>query len=226
MRVKRLVLLLAALALVAVLAACGASSEQGSGDQGSQGSNDAPEQMNEQAEDQQVAPQAGRDEEGGNEATKVEPPSDTTMKLTVPKMSEIKNDTIPTGLGTDETLFRENAGVHLKYSGYPWEEEANVYIAGHRLGYPGTNSDKAFYDLEDLKNGDKAYITDADGRRYTYEVFNKLVVGPTDLSVLAPLEGRNILSLQSCTLPDYSERVIYQARLQERKGSLEPDRAG
>ncbi len=214
MRVKRLVLLLAAFALVAALAACGASSEQGSGDQGS---NDAPEQMNEQAEDQQVAPQAGRDEERGNEATKVEPPSDTTMKLTVPRMSEIKDDTIPTGLGTDEPLFRENAGVHLKYSGFPWEEEANVYIAGHRLGYPGTNSDKAFYDLEDLKNGDKAYITDSEGRKYTYVVYKKLVVPPTDLSVLAPIEGRNILSLQSCTLPDYSQRVIYQAKLQSVK---------
>jgi sortase A len=26
---------------------------------------------------------------------------------------------------------------HIKHTGFPWEEEANVYIAGHRLGYEG-----------------------------------------------------------------------------------------
>jgi sortase A len=31
--------------------------------------------------------------------------------------------------------------------------------------------------------------------------------------VTEPLEGRNIVSLQSCTLPDYSERVIVRAEL-------------
>ena len=73
----------------------------------------------------------------------------------------------------------------------------------------------AFYDLEDLRNGDTFYITDAEGRKYTYEVFNKLVVPPTDLSVLKPIDGKNIVSLQTCTLPDYSDRVIYQAELKD-----------
>jgi len=31
--------------------------------------------------------------------------------------------------------------------------------------------------------------------------------------VLKPVKGKNILSLQTCTLPDYSDRVIYQAEL-------------
>ena len=40
-----------------------------------------------------------------------------------------------------------------------------------------------------------------------------MVVEPTDLSVLEPVAGKDIVSLQSCTLPDYSDRVIVQAEL-------------
>ena len=44
-----------------------------------------------------------------------------------------------------------------------------------------------------------------------------LVVPPTDLSVLRPIKGKNIASLQTCTLPDYSDRVIYQGELKDIK---------
>jgi sortase A len=135
------------------------------------------------------------------------------MKLTVPKMEHIENDEIPTGLGTDETLFHDYAGVHIKHTGYPWEEEANVYIAGHRLGYENTNSHLAFWDLNKLENGDDIILTDANGTRYTYKVFKTQVVAPTDYHVTRPVAGRSVISLQTCTLPDYSERLIVQAEL-------------
>jgi sortase A len=90
-----------------------------------------------------------------------------------------------------------------------------VYIAGHRLGYPDTDSWLAFWDIDALEDGDEVLITDANGKKYTYEVFEELVVEPTDLYVTEPLEGRNIVSLQSCTLPDYSERVIVRAELKQ-----------
>ena len=160
-----------------------------------------------------MASRAGGDARTATGPTGIEAPRDKTLELTVPKMAEVKNDEIPSGLAADEHLFRDHAAVRLEYTGYPWQEEANVFIAGHRIGYPNTDSDMAFYDIEDLAEGDVAYLTDSENRTYTYEVFNKLVVLPTNLSVLAPVEGKNILSLQSCTLPDYSERVIYQARL-------------
>ena len=38
-------------------------------------------------------------------------------------------------------------------------------------------------------------------------------MSPTDLSVTDPVEGKNILTLQTCTLPDYSNRLIVQAEL-------------
>jgi sortase A len=137
------------------------------------------------------------------------------MKLTVPKMERIENDEIPTGLGTDETLFRDYAGVHLKHTGFPWDEEANVYIAGHRLGYEGTNSHLAFWDLNKLEEGDEFYITDSEGRKYTYEVFRKFVTTPDNLNVLYPVEGKNIVTLQTCTLPDYVDRLLVRGELKD-----------
>jgi sortase A len=143
------------------------------------------------------------------EAIKV--PEDKTLKLTVPEMARIKNDTVPYAGGIDEDTLRDNAGVHLRDTGFPWQRVANVYIAGHRLGYPGTDSFLAFWDLNEVDIGDKIFVTDSMGRRYVYRVFKDFIVDPTDVAVLRPLKGRNIVTLQTCTLPDYSRRLIVQA---------------
>ena len=222
MRFRNLILILAALTVVVALAAC-SSAGQSSGDGGKKASEEQaqkqepPKKMTDEAKSKQVAPKKGVEGGPGNGENKLKPPEDKTLKLTVPKMKEIKNDPIPTGIGTNESLFHDYAGVHLKRTGFPWQKTANVYIAGHRIGFPGTKSDLAFYDLEDLEKGDMVYVEDAAGRQYTYKVFKKLIVEPTDLSVLKPIKGKNILSLQTCTLPDYTDRVIYQAELEDVK---------
>jgi sortase A len=235
MRLRNLMLILAALAVVVALAACSSSgggqedqagkkkaSEEQAQKQGppgkeTGGKQEPPKKMSKEAKSKQVAPKKGTAQGPREVENALEPPKDKTLKLTVPEMKEIKNDTIPTGTGTDAAKFRDYAGVHLKATGFPWQKTANVYIAGHRIGFPGTDSDLAFYDLEDLKKGDKIYLRDADGRKYTYKVFKKLVVEPTDLYVLNPIKGKNIVSLQTCTLPDYTNRVIYRAVLKDVK---------
>ena len=225
MRLRDLVLILAALVMVVALAAC-SSSGQSSGNghkeqagkkapQGRVHKQAPPKKMTKEARSKQVAPKKVTVKVPGQVANMFKPPKDKTLKLTVPAMKEIKDDTIPTGTGTNEVLFHDYAAVHLADTGFPWQKTTNVYIAGHRIGFPGTDSNLAFYDLEDLKKGDKVYLKDADGRRYTYVVFRKLIVPPTDLSVLRPIKGKNIVSLQTCTLPDYTKRVIYQAELKD-----------
>ena len=200
---KKLVLVLAALFLVAALAACGSSQTSNEDQGGQEGQRTAPE-------DVQVAP----DEGGEDREEPAEAPEDTTLTLTVPKMERISNVEIPYGEGNNDDLFAQHAAVHLKGTGFPWEQEANVYIAGHRLGFPNTDSYLAFYDLEELQNGDEILLEDANGTEYTYTVFEKLVVEPTDVYVTEPIEGKNVVSLQSCTLPDYSDRVIIRGELQ------------
>ena len=46
----------------------------------------------------------------------------------------------------------------------------HTYIAGHRLGYEGTNSYLIFYYLDQLAEGDEILLEDAAGTRYEYRV--------------------------------------------------------
>jgi sortase A len=163
---------------------------------------------NEENPDDFNVPKVGATDEGSSGG-----PKDKTLRLTIPAMARIEDDTVPDASGGDEEALKESAAIHLKGTGFPWEDEANVYLAGHRLGYPNTDSFLAFWDLNVLKEGDRVFLRDADGTRYTYEVFKTAVVEPNDLSVTEPIEGKNIVTLQTCTLPDYSQRLIVQAEL-------------
>lgn len=148
-----------------------------------------------------------------NQSAEAGGPQDKTMKLTIPAMSRVENDDVPNTAGDDLEALKENAAIHLRGTGYPWQDGSNTYLAGHRLGYPATDSFLSFYDLQKLENGDKIFVEDAEGTEYTYRVFKDFVVGPEDLSVTEPVDGKTILTLQTCTLPDYSERLIVQAEL-------------
>lgn len=128
-------------------------------------------------------------------------------------MSRVKGAAVPDATGDDEEALKNYAAIHLEGTGFPWQEEANVYLAGHRLGYPGYPSFLAFYDQDNVQVDDEIYVTDADGKEYTYRVFENLVVNPTDLWVTDPMPGKNILTLQTCTLPDYSQRLVTRAEL-------------
>ena len=140
-------------------------------------------------------------------------PQDKTLELTVPAMSRIENDDVPYTTGTDEEALKTNAAIHLEGTGFPWDNVANVYIAGHRLGYPSTESWLTFWDLNSVNKGDAVYLTDYNGTKYTYNVFKTFVVSPSDTHVTETLPNKNILTLQTCTLPDYGERLIVQAEL-------------
>lgn len=196
MRVRKLLSVVAALAMVMALAACSGSNE-------------------ESPPDEAVAPDAPSSQQKQSAADKANAPDDPTLTLTVPSMERVNNSPIPDTFGDDEDSLRDFAGIHLEGTGFPWQEEANVYIAGHRLGYPNTPSFLAFWDIDNVVEGDQIFVEDANGGEYTYEVFQTLEVEPTDLFVTEPIEGKNILTLQTCTLPDYARRVVVQAELQE-----------
>lgn len=139
-------------------------------------------------------------------------PKETTLKLTIPKMERVSNLNVYDTPWDDESALDAGA-QHLQGTGFPWEEESNTFIAGHRLGYLGTDSYLVFYDLDKLEEGDEVFLTDSNGTRYTYEVFKNFVADPYDWSVTESIPGKNIVTLQTCTLPDYTERVIIQAEL-------------
>ena len=141
-----------------------------------------------------------------------EPPKSGDLSLTVPEMRRVENVPVFTGPANDEDALHDGT-LHVNSTGFPWQDGANVYIAGHRLGFPGTASYLVFWDLDNLEAGDKVVLTDANGTRYNYEVFEKFIVNPDAYSVTQPVLGRSVVSLQTCTLPDYSQRLVVQAEL-------------
>ena len=197
MRVGKLLLVIAALATLAMLSACGGSEE-------GQTPPNTP-----------VAPKAPAEQQTQSAEDQAQAPADETLTVTVPSMARVKDAAFPDTFGDDEEMLKNFAGIHLEGTGFPWQKEANVYLAGHRLGYPGYPSFLAFYDLDNVQVGDDILVTDTNSRNYTYEVFQTLEVEPTDLFVTEPQEGRNILTLQSCTLPDYARRLVVQAELKQ-----------
>ena len=137
-----------------------------------------------------TAPQASKPNPE-TEATAI--PSDTTMYLTIPKLGLYD---VPVLEGSSEAVLSQGVG-HLPGTGYPWVEGSNTYIAGHRLGYPGTVSDHVFWDLPSLAAGDEVILEDSLGQTHTYRVSEILEVDPNDLSVTGAT-GSDIVSLQTC----------------------------
>jgi sortase A len=140
-------------------------------------------------------------------------PAQKMLHLTVPRMKRVNDIPVFTAAANDVEKLDAGA-IHVEGTGFPWEREANVYIAGHRLGYPRTGSFLVFYDLNKLRPGDKVVLEDAEGGRYIYKVFEEVIVNPNETSVTKPVDGKNIVSLQACTLPDYSRRLVVRAELE------------
>jgi sortase A len=136
-------------------------------------------------------------------------PDDKTLYLTVPDLglSEVRvyNSV------KDEKLKKST--VHIPATGFPWQTGANTYIAGHRLGYEGTNSYLVFYYLDQLGEGDEILLEDANGAKYEYRVTDQKVVDPDNVGVMEPQKGKSLVSLQTCTLPDYKQRLVVQGEL-------------
>ena len=141
-----------------------------------------------------------------------EPPTSGDLSLTVPEMRRVEDIPVFTGPANDKSALHDGT-LHVNSTGFPWQDGANVFIAGHRMGFPGTKSFLVFNDLNALANGDEVILTDAEGTRYTYTVFKKFVVNPDAYYVTDPVPGRSVVSLQTCTLPNYAQRLIVQAEL-------------
>lgn len=131
-------------------------------------------------------------DEDEDEATPVVP-DDPAMFLSVPKLDIID------ALVLDGEAGLELGAQHLEGAGYPWLPGSNTYIAGHRIGFPGTGSDHIFYSLPAMSEGDEIILRDTLGQEYTYEVTEILAVTPFDVWVADPVAGKDMVSLQVCT---------------------------
>jgi sortase A len=107
-----------------------------------------------------------------------------------------------------------NGIAHVPGTSWPWSPtpQRNVYLAGHRMGYRGTWSRMLFYNLDELKKGDKIVLKDRSGRSYEYKVSEIFQAEPTDAWVMGQVRGRDMVSLQTCTpLYTFEHRLIVRA---------------
>jgi sortase A len=139
---------------------------------------------------------ASEDEESESKEDEGEPvptpPDDPTMYLTIPKLG-IDGAYVGDGEGALEL-----GAMHLDGTGYPWLPDSNTYIAGHRVGWPGTGSDHIFYSLPSLSEGDDVILYDSLGQEYKYQVNQVFAVTPFDVWVADPT-GTDTITLQVCT---------------------------
>jgi sortase A len=103
--------------------------------------------------------------------------------------------------------------IHLPETPMPWDEkeQKNVYLAGHRLGYEGTGSRLVFFNLDKLRKGDPIVLEDGSGTPYEYEVSEVFVAKPDAEWVVDPVRGRDMLTLQTCTMPIFENRLVVRA---------------
>jgi sortase A len=164
----------------------------------------APEAVAEQGQAAEEQTSSRKDAESGEEDTQREQAEAEKPVASVPATNDLWMTIPKLGL-YDNYVTNSNAESALDYgaakrveSGFPWQDNANTYIAGHRLGWPGTASDHQFYNLPLLDYGDKIYLYDANGTTYTYEVTEILEVLPSETWVTTSDPGRDIVSLQTC----------------------------
>ncbi len=123
------------------------------------------------------------------------PPEDTSLSLTVPKLGvyghTVQND------ASAEAL--DEGAVKIPSTGFPWEKNANTYIAGHRVGYRDTESYYQFLELPSMQKGDEVILEDGDGGKYVYEVTKVFAVEPHETWVTEPVAGKDMVTLQTCT---------------------------
>ena len=88
-------------------------------------------------------------------------------------------------------------------------QEGNTVIIGHNY-----RNGLFFSNNKNLKRGDKIYITDNNGQKITYTVYNKFEAGDTDTDFYQrDTGGKPEITLSTCT-EDASKRLIILARVE------------
>ena len=104
------------------------------------------------------------------------------------------NVRLPIYHGESEDVLTKGA-AHLEHTSFPiGGESTHVCISAH-CGYP---TQKFFDDIDELENGDEIYIYVLD-RTLKYTVTGTDVVEPDDSSKLEVVQGKDLLTLVTCT---------------------------
>lgn len=119
----------------------------------------------------------------------------------------------PVIAGTDRSVLARGVGHYTGTAGPG--QVGNFAVAGHRTTYG-----RPFHDVDRLRDGDRV-VVETRAEVYVYEVYDREVVRPSDVEVIAPVPGDPgatptdaLITLTSCH-PRYSatQRYIVHGRL-------------
>jgi sortase A len=148
--------------------------------------------------------------DSANQPRRYHLPPGAIMSLTIPELG-LRNAPV---MDSVTTRALNQGVVHLPDTSLPWSDtpERNVYLAGHRLGWPGTGSHLIFYRLDKLTGGERITLRSRDGTKYNYRVLESFTVSPDETWVTGRVRGRDLLTLQTCTpIPTFEKRLIVRA---------------
>ena len=114
--------------------------------------------------------------------------------------------------GRDIYVIGKNQGVWRETRTIDPTQDGNIVIAGHRFLYTATNGGW-FYNLPELKNGQKIYVR-WNEKVYEYEVYNSKTVLPTQVDIrdTDPAVPKK-LTLYTCyPLGSTAKRFVIEAR--------------
>ena len=104
------------------------------------------------------------------------------------------NVRLPIYHGESEDILEKGA-AHLEHTSFPIGGESTHACISAHCGYP---TQKFFDDIDELENGDEIYIYVLD-RTLKYTVIGTNVVEPDDSSRLEVVQGKDLLTLVTCT---------------------------
>ncbi len=148
-------------------------------------------------------------DDNGNEII----PSNENFSIIVPKIG-INAAVIPAvdPNNYDEALLQGVA--HASTSFFP-NENGVVYLFSHSTNYEWFVKDlnAVFYLMKNLEVGDLVILI-YKGTRYTYKITEKRIVAPSEVSYMAPIEGKKMLILETCWPPgSTTQRLLVFADL-------------
>lgn len=128
--------------------------------------------------------------DGGSYWSQLATPTGIMSRIQIPKIGV----DLPVYHGTDDATLLKGTG-HLEGTSLPVGGKGTLsVITGHR----GLAEATMFTNLDQVQPGDKIIITTF-GRVLTYKVFDTRVVEPSDTASLHPKEGRDLVTLITCT---------------------------
>ena len=190
--------------------ASGASPESSAGASPESGSSAEPSPAPELFEDYDYPLPSRSDVEAASRPRRYELAPGAIMGLTVPAMGIYDAPVFD----SDRQWALDNGVAHVPETSLPWTNapQRNVYLAGHRLGWPGTGSHLIFYRLNTLGRGDMVILKDRRGRAYRYRVTETFIANPNDSWVMGQVRDRDMVTLQTCTpIPTFDKRIIVRA---------------